>query len=1521
MKRILKKIRDVGLALTMTASFATVASAQFGCGSGVVISDGYTASGITTPGNGGPEDWVNSVTGPSSTSYWNDDVYMFEYTAGATTEEITMTIDSRNSWNGIAIFTTCSGATLSGSLDDETSSGTGLRTVTAVISASQTVYIAVGQFGAPDDLDFDVTNFSVTTITCADPTALAVSNITASSVDLAWTENGTATTWNIEYGAPGFTVGNGTPGTAVGNPTTISGLTADTDYEFYVQADCGGGDLSGWSGPFSFFTGLCVPSPSSVDGIGITNVTMGTINNTTGAETNNYGDYTAQSTDVAAGTSLPIDITLETGYTYNLFAWVDWNGDLDYDDAGEGFYLGESTSANPTTFSASILIPVTANLGNYRLRIGGADNGLGSSLPSDPCYSSGYASFEDYTINVTAAPTCVDPSALMASNLTLTTADLAWTENGTATVWNIEYGAPGFTVGNGTPANSVGNPATVTGLTSDTEYEFYVQADCGGGDLSGWSGPYSFFTGYCQVATTSTGDYLTGVSSSGAQTDVSYTASSQPSGSYANETAQVFESYETQVFDINTTYQGGSNGVNIWVDWNNDLIFDASEIIGSGTGSTAYNISVTIPVGTPLGDYRMRVRAQYGSSANPPACGSVSFGSTVDFNLSILSAPACLNPSALSASNVTSTSADLAWTVNGIETVWNVEYDTVGFTLGNGVNAQATTNPFNVTGLASNTDYEFYVQADCGADSSAWTGPFSFTTLCATYTAPFVYDVEAAATTTSSVIEDCWSSTPNNTSSDYRWNVDGSGGTPSSTTGPDGANSGSNYFYVEASSGSDGDTAYLTTPTVDVSALTTPSLEFFYHMFGADVDTLAVEVSDDAGATWTNELYIIGEQQTASTDPWMLQIVDLSAYTGDIQVRFMAIRGASYFGDISLDDISIKELPTCIDPSALMVDNITLTSVDLSWMENGTATTWNIEYGAPGFTLGNGTPENGLTSNPYTLTGLTGFTNYEYYVQADCGGGDESAWVGPFAFYTGYCIPSASSASTYIDDFSTSNGSTNISNLTSGFTLGGYFDGSAQVVSSYETSSFDFSASIVGGTVGFAIWIDWNNDLVFDDATEKVFNTTSYGSGPFTGTVTIPAGTQLGDYRMRITTDYLSSNPSDPCADRSRAEFEDYTLTVVPAPPCADPSVLTASNITTTSADLAWTENGTATAWNIEYGPAGFTPGAGTILATTTNPHTLSGLMPCTNYEYYVEADCGVNSSTMVGPFAFTTQDTPATGTDTQVACETFTWIDGNTYTSSNNTATFTIVGGGSSICGNDSIVTLDLTINNATTGTDVQAACETFDWIDGNTYTASNNTATFTIVGGNANGCDSIVTLDLTIDTPPSAGDDVTRTFCLNQPLDLDTLLSANADAGGTWLDPTSAPLTGSSITVSDQAGVYVYTYVTAANGACPAATASVEITADDGCDYLSVDTEALVDISVYPNPTANVLTILNPSNTSSLKVEMLDMNGRVVLLENKALNNAMEATLEIEYLEKGIYTLRVYNSEASKTFKIVKQ
>jgi gliding motility-associated-like protein len=65
---------------------------------------------------------------------------------------------------------------------------------------------------------------------------------------------------------------------------------------------------------------------------------------------------------------------------------------------------------------------------------------------------------------------------------------------------------------------------------------------------------------------------------------------------------------------------------------------------------------------------------------------------------------------------------------------------------------------------------------------------------------------------------------------------------------------------------------------------------------------------------------------------------------------------------------------------------------------------------------------------------------------------------------------------------------------------------------------------------------------------------------------------------------------------------------------------------------------------------------------------------------------------------------------------------------------------------GCDSLVNLNLASSPNLTGIDVQSACDSYTWIDGVTYTSSTNTPQYTLAGGNVNGCDSTVNLNLTI-------------------------------------------------------------------------------------------------------------------------------------------------------------------------------
>ena len=95
-------------------------------------------------------------------------------------------------------------------------------------------------------------------------------------------------------------------------------------------------------------------------------------------------------------------------------------------------------------------------------------------------------------VNVEEAPTCPAPAALGATYIAATTADLTWTSF--SGLSDIELGLGGFTPTGVPTYTGVVSPFTVTGLTSVTDYSFYVRDDCGAGDYSLWTGPYTFTT-------------------------------------------------------------------------------------------------------------------------------------------------------------------------------------------------------------------------------------------------------------------------------------------------------------------------------------------------------------------------------------------------------------------------------------------------------------------------------------------------------------------------------------------------------------------------------------------------------------------------------------------------------------------------------------------------------------------------------------------------------------------------------------------------------------------------------------------------------------------------------------------------------------------------------------------------------------------------------------------------------------------------------------------------------------------
>lgn len=293
--------------------------------------------------------------------------------------------------------------------------------VTFTAPSTGVFYFGFQAYSNPNNGQLYVDDIQIYVSNCLQPTTVSVSSISATTAFLSWVAPTPAPGSGYAYyvstsSTPptNSTVPTGFTATGV-NSVTLSGLTGSTTYYFWVRGNCGFGEFGEWvaldNAGNGYFTTLvpppsyCTPSGNTFpqDPNGITNVLMGSINNTTGIEPNNYGNYTNLVTNVAQGATVPCNITYATGFTYDTNIWVDWNGDGDFADLGELVYTGVSTNAVPTTLNASFVVPIAQPLGPVRLRIGGIDFGPFS----DPCRNGNYQAFEDYTINVIVPPPAI----------------------------------------------------------------------------------------------------------------------------------------------------------------------------------------------------------------------------------------------------------------------------------------------------------------------------------------------------------------------------------------------------------------------------------------------------------------------------------------------------------------------------------------------------------------------------------------------------------------------------------------------------------------------------------------------------------------------------------------------------------------------------------------------------------------------------------------------------------------------------------------------------------------------------------------------------------------------------------------------------------------------------------------------------------------------------------------------------------------------------------------------------------
>lgn len=523
--------------------------------------------------------------------------------------------------------------------------------------------------------------------------------------------------------------------------------------------------------------------------------------------------------------------------------------------------------------------------------------------------------------------------------------------------------------------------------------------------------------------------------------------------------------------------------------------------------------------------------------------------------------------------------------------------------------------------------------------------------------------------------------------------------------------------------------------------------------------------------------------------------------------------------------------------------------------------------------------------------------------------------------------------------------------------------------------------------------------------------------------------------------------------DQRPAAVDNINLTVVN---CPAPTALNATNITTTSAELSWTETAIATDWEIQYGLATFFPGAGPSVSAGTNPFVLTGLQPASMYDYYVRAVCGTNDeSAWSGPFRFSTlcdvittlpwtenfDNLPLVGSQLFPSC----WVDenpGNWFTSSNATSTLgqtpfsgtnflnigsdidakiwtpefaltageayefsfqfagdlgagwdgsvyvnntqnsagaTMIGtafavngdstslayekqtycftpattatytfgvyvtetnfenylsfddfelklaptyngldGALTVCQSSGLLDLNTVITTTTTdGTWTLASFPTS--LNGNMFDPSVVTSGVHSITFTTNSCNvDVVVATITVEAGASAGVDGTLAVCRNQSINLFAGLSGNVATDGVWTDPMNVVIPNGITTASNIPGQYNFKYVVT-NTACPNDSSKV-IVVVQGCIDVGVEEIAFKAFNLYPNPTSDLIFIVNSGSTEVFNYEVLDVNGRVMLSENEAINGSTTTEINLSTVQNGVYMVRAFNAHATKTFRVVK-
>ena len=362
---------------------------------------------------------------------------------------------------------------------------------------------------------------------CMTPTGLTAATVSRTEVRLNWERMYQENEWTVEYGLSGFEHGHGTTVTVTGNPTTLIGNLENGMYDFYVRANCGGGNYSDWRMVSAYVMG----DNDCVEILG-NDLSSGELV----ATSSRYYSYSRSqqiflAEDLQAAGVQPGEpmYTLSVQYNYTepltrkmavYMANTDksaFANSSDWFDFGvltnvfpEANFIFEGRSSEETyrwiTFNFDVpfvwdgtsnvvvaFVDNTGTLGSTNYGSGsrfyqhtGHTNNtlywLGDRLPE----SESYGSLNSNLSNIRFCEGCMHPVNITYTMPSRHEIDFTWQPAYQETEWRVEYGPVGFEQGTGTMVSVSGEPTLTVSQLGRGGWDFYFQSDCGNGSNSLW---------------------------------------------------------------------------------------------------------------------------------------------------------------------------------------------------------------------------------------------------------------------------------------------------------------------------------------------------------------------------------------------------------------------------------------------------------------------------------------------------------------------------------------------------------------------------------------------------------------------------------------------------------------------------------------------------------------------------------------------------------------------------------------------------------------------------------------------------------------------------------------------------------------------------------------------------------------------------------------------------------------------------------------------------------------------------